>query len=106
MTDLDSKGRKYTTVPGDPGALNPADREDQVVLGASFKCAFASRSVRQTIDSGRKFSGAAYRVWHSVRTKFSTGEHVQIDGHKCEIYYVKADSSGEDERYFDCEVVE
>ena len=90
--------------PGDPTAMDPADREESYQQSARFRCAYRPITAPQQVRAGRDSAERGIRVFYRGRdVSLSNGDRLLIDGRKWSVItpaYV--DSTNSVMSYVDC----
>ena len=96
--------KKQELVPGDPTALDPADREESYQQSAVFRCEYRPITAPQQVRAGRDSAERGIRVIYRGRdVSLSNGDRVLIDGRTWSVItpaYV--DSTNAIMAYVDC----
>ena len=89
---------KLKLTPGDPAAMNPADRVEGYRQSARFRCDYRPITAAQQVRAGRDSAERGLRVYYRGRdVSLSNGDRLLIDGKTWSVItpgYIDSGNSG------------
>lgn len=94
---------KQEFVPGDPAALDPADREDSWQQGRSFRCQVEPITANQLVRAGRDSAEKQIRIYYRpFGVELDNSSRVKIAGKEWDVVYPEPVKSKLRTAYVDC----